>query len=280
MDSSSNPFRTCFVFWLMRRAIPVYVSVSVSSLCTVAGFDEVILCLDLSNVDMPFELVRDTYFPEVSRVVTPQQFFDEEALSIYSSLHGRFEVVNKADFFRIYALYRFGGFYCDTDTLALRSFRGLDVGTSYVSSEDGVHLSNGILYAEPGHPAFKFMYENFVERWQPDTFNLVGSKWFTELKEYFHVDWDRNHHYFINWQEWRKLFQPFPESVESLLAQDVFSVHLWGTTLSRNRVYPSPDYVRKRPETLFSKMVKFLAQRSTSLVCREMCGEDDALSHV
>jgi len=270
MASLSNLSKTCYLFWLVKGDVPLYVTVSVSSLCTVAGFDEVIMCLDVSEVDMSFEFVRETYFPEVTQVVTPQEFFEREALSIYSNLHGRYAVVNKADFFRIYALHRFGGFYCDADTLALRPFQSLVTGSSYISSEDGTHLSNGILFAEKGHKALKFMYENFTSRWQPNTFNLVGSQWFTELKEYFLVDWNRNHHYLISWQEWKKLFYPFSGEVEDLFAQEVFSVHLWGTTLRRNNFYLSPDYVRERPSTLFSKVVRFLSQKG-SIVCEELC---------
>jgi len=270
MDSLLSPFKTCFMFWLARGDVPLYVVVSVSSLCTVAGFDEVILCLDVSAVDMTSDFVRKTYFPEVSEVVSPEQFFDEEAFRVYKSLKGQYSVVNKADFFRIYALCRFGGFYCDVDTLVLKSFRALPVGETYVSSEDGARLSNGIVYARKGHPVFEFMLQHFTQRWQPNTFNLVGSQWYTELKEYFCVDWNKEHHYSIGWQEWKKLFQPFPHDIGELLRKDIFSLHLWGTTLRRNNFYLSPDFVKERPSTLFAKAVLYLAEKGSS-ICKELC---------
>ncbi len=267
MDLQLDPYKTCFMYWHLIKEVPVYTAVCVSSLATVGGFEELILCVDSSHLSL--QEVQNRYFPEVTRIVSPSDLLNKDALSTYNKLTGKYEAVNKADFFRVCVLYEYGGFYCDTDILALQPFQTLPLTETYVSAEDGTYLNNGLLFSLKGQSVFGYMLEYFLARWKPDSFNLVGPPWYTELKEYFNVNWDVKRHNMIHWKNWSRMFSPPPWEVENLIQQGVYSIHLWGSMLRRAGFSLSPDFVREQPNTPFSYCVKYLADKG-SLVCKEL----------
>ena len=237
----------CFTFWTGGN-VPDYFFDCLESLHFLGGLD-VVLCLDGPKLDR----VPVT-------VASLEDLLSHNELKVYRSLKGRFKEVNRADYFRIVVLAKYGGFYCDTDVFAIRPFSELvkDVST-YIASEDGLHLSNGIVYASSPHqPVFDYMYEHFLERYRPDTFNLVGPRWYSELVYMFDkVDYVSKRHYFVGWREFKKLFEPTSITVEELLQEGVYSVHLWGEMLRRTRFCVSDAH----PDSLFVKLTRYLESK-------------------
>lgn len=237
----------CFTFWT-GDSVPDYFFDCLESLRFLGGLD-VTLCLDgpkLNHVPIT--------------VVSLEDLLSRSELKVYRSLRGRYVRVNRADYFRVVVLAKYGGFYCDTDVFAIRPFSELVKGAStYIASEDGLHLSNGIVYAaSPHQPVFDYMYEHFLERYRPDTFNLVGPRWYSELVYMFDkVDYVSKRHYFVGWEEFKKLFEPTSVTVEELLQEDVYSIHLWGEMLRRTRFRVSNAH----PDSLFVKLTQYLESK-------------------
>lgn len=237
----------CFTFWT-GDDIPDYFLDCLKSLRFLGGLD-VVLCLDgpkLDNAPVTVTSLNDLFSPS--------------ELEVYRSLKGRYVRVNRADYFRIVVLKKYGGFYCDTDVFAIRPFSELVEGVStYIASEDGLYLNNSIMYASSPHqPVFDYMYEHFLERYRPDTFNLVGPRWYSELAYMFDkVVYTTKRHYYVKWQEFKKLFEPTTVTVEELLQSGVYSVHLWGEMLRRARFRVSDAH----PDSLFVKLTQYLKAR-------------------
>jgi len=266
----TNPFEICYMYWRINNQLPsLHIPVCVSSVVTQAGFKKVILCLDgfSDEAHQRQEFVRK-FFPEVKEVISPREFFDDEGYKTFLSLSGKFQTVNRADFFRIYALYKFGGFYIDTDIIVLKSFSDLNITDSYIAAEDDKHVNNCLMYAQKGHPVFRYLYENFLLRYQPDTFNLVGPPWLSEFKEELNVDSEIAHHFLIPWQEWNKIFEVSNLTVEEMLKTS-YSIHLWNSAMSRSKFLVTPVFIKEQPNTLFSRVVKYLSARG-SKVCQEL----------
>jgi len=58
--------------------------------------------------------------------------------------------MNTSDLWRMYFLYKLGGFYCDMDAVALRPWDDVMKSGWFVCSENNYHYSNGILGCPPG----------------------------------------------------------------------------------------------------------------------------------
>lgn len=93
-----------------------------------------------------------------------------------------------ADYIRIYALYKYGGIYLDSDVKTYRSFdpflnNRFFIGTEPLD-EDNVELESAIMGSEPGHPYLKECLEYYntleyvhgPEGWRTFTCPLIMSK--------------------------------------------------------------------------------------------------------
>jgi len=240
----------CFTFWTGDN-VPDYFFDCLESLHFLGGLD-VVLCLDGPKLELDHIPIT---------VASLEDLFSRSELEVYRSLKGRFVEVNRADYFRIVVLAKYGGFYCDTDVFAIRPFSELvkDGVSTYITAEDGLYLNNAVIYASSPHqPVFDYMYEHFLERYKPDTFNLVGPRWYSELVYMFDkVDYIPKRHYLVSWREFKKLFEPTSITVEELLQSGVYSIHLWGEMLRRARFRVSDAH----PDSLFVKLTQYLKSR-------------------
>jgi len=267
MDLRIEPSKRCFLYWYDAVDVPLYASICTSSLKVVGGFEELILC---TNALHPSDLKKlRQHFPDVTEIVLPSAILLPEMFETYKSLVGKYEAVNKADFYRICALYLYGGFYCDTDIFAIQPFQTLPLTESYISAEDTENLNNGLLFSTKGFSVFEYMIEHFMERWIPNSFNSVGPPWFTEFKDEFNVVWDVNRHNSIHWTNCSKIIASASIDVEELIKQGVYSIHLWGTSLRRLGIEINSTFIKQRPDSMFSSLVKFLAEKG-SLICQNL----------
>lgn len=78
-----------------------------------------------------------------------------------------------ADMVRMYAVYKYGGIYLDTDCLVYRSFNPLLKESCFIGKENSFHLEGGIMEnylsshcfgAEPGNEYIKRCYEFYCSR--------------------------------------------------------------------------------------------------------------------
>ncbi|RLF27732.1 MAG: hypothetical protein DRN14_05050 [Thermoplasmata archaeon] len=238
----------CVTFWVGDE-VPYYVRFSLLSLKHVAGFDEVVFFHDGTIPYRP---------PEGVTYVHAHDVLDSKAFSIYSKIKGRYEVTHKADFFRYYILSKLGGFYADVDQIAIQSFRTLPLRDSFLVAESVRGINNGMIYARQDHPVFTYMWQHFAERYNPNDFNCVGSRWLFEFRSKLNVSYDAKIFYPIPWQQWRCVFSDTPLSISDLQKLGVYSVHFWGEMMRRNGFEVSEEWEKEHPNTLFSKLVKFV----------------------
>lgn len=80
---------------------------------------------------------------------------------LYASARGAVQV---ADILRLDVLWRFGGFYVDTDCEPVRALDPLlELGDFIIGSEDGEHLSTGVIGATKEHPAIAAYIDALLE---------------------------------------------------------------------------------------------------------------------
>ena len=73
----------------------------------------------------------------------------------------------RADILRYHILYKYGGFYCDMDILAIKSFEPLCHGAGLivgVSNLPTIEANNAVMGAAPRHPVIKELKKNIVAR--------------------------------------------------------------------------------------------------------------------
>lgn len=89
-------------------------------------------------------------------------------------------VSEKSDFLRYELMVRFGGVYIDTDFECLRPIDPLLANTrSFMGTENGEHISVGIIGSVPGESPFSRIVENLRENWNPGSNASVNSgPWF------------------------------------------------------------------------------------------------------
>jgi len=190
-------------------------------------------------------------------VLSPQDVFDAEAYATYCALDGqRWKAVARSDFFSYYALHRFGGFYFDTDVIALRDFGSLPRSDSLVGREVPHIASIGVMYFEPGHPVLAALLADIRGTYRGG-FNDLGPRF---LSRHFGRLYLAPVQEFYPWS-YETWALPFGDdsnglSLEALRSQGVFAVHLWGEMMRRASFQPDRNWIRTHPRALFSQLAE------------------------
>lgn len=109
----------------------------------------------LGDAPMPHEY--NTYWARLMRLHPKWRFqtWHQPPVIINADLYDEVDsMASKADILRLELLYQLGGVYLDCDVEPLRSFDPLlEVGAFAGWEDNGKHLCNAVLGAEPCHPA-------------------------------------------------------------------------------------------------------------------------------
>jgi len=130
---------------------------------------------------------------------------------------------------RFHFLYDIGGWYCDTDAYAIQHFP--DIKWAIGSAEDKNLLSIGVMKLPTKHPILLKCIDKIQYNWG-------NVKVFTEAwKEYFNninPTVPNEMFYPWTWKEWNNIYKKI--SINDLINQKVYSIHLYHTMLKRNNI--------------------------------------------
>ena len=86
-----------------------------------------------------------------------------------------FMIAHISDAARLALLYKYGGFYSDLDTIAVKSFETLTKisGAGYLS-EDGPSLGNGFLHFTKEHAYLSYLMSEFQAEYNPHLWGVNG----------------------------------------------------------------------------------------------------------
>ena len=121
-----------------------------------------------------------------------------------------------SDIARAHILYEYGGLYVDCDFECLRPLNPL-MGQSFIGSEDGINLSNGLIYAATKRNLFLKRIISAMENFNPkaEATDSTGPRLYTRvLQQAPHSIkvYPPEFFYPVHWNEDRKLLEgPFPD---------------------------------------------------------------------
>lgn len=126
--------------------------------------------------------VKSTYIDVLRNIsnirivhVNPEDVFKGTPLeSWYQSparLQSPYVVAHLSDAMRLVLLWRYGGFYLDTDVVVQRSMLGLK---NAVGLEDDQNVANGVLVFDRGHPILLDAITRFPKRYKPSEWSTNG----------------------------------------------------------------------------------------------------------
>ena len=150
---------------------------------------------------------------------------------------------------RFHFLYKYGGWYCDTDAYAIQHFPEKEWAVCSAETED--LLSIGVLKIPKNHPIMMNCINDIQYNWG-------NVKVFTKAyKEHFgHTKGTVPYKMFYpwTWKNWSYVYSNM--SIGDLINDGVYSVHLYHTMLKR----VGAKYCKK-PDTLLMELIEFAEEK-------------------
>lgn len=146
-------------------------------------------------------------------------------------------------------LYKYGGWYSDTDAIALKEWPDIEW---VICGEDFDILSTGVINIPPGQEMFLDMINNIEYIWgNVDIFNKYYSDHIGNTKETI----DSQLFYPLKWREWRYLL-----SVMSI--PDIYSIHLYHTMFEKyDTINNIEDVLLRNPDLMLSQILKKVIEK-------------------
>lgn len=155
---------------------------------------------------------------------------------------------------RFIFLYRYGGWYADTDAVAIRPWPDKEW---VVCGEDGKTLSTGVIKVPPGQKMFIGMVGDMKTEWG----NVgVFNKHYMEAMGNTNSTVNNKLFYPFKWNEWNNLLSNME------VPEDVYSVHLYHTMFERSGVIDKVDqYIKHNASSIIGGMDRMIRRADTTL---------------
>ncbi|KAM9311469.1 lactosylceramide 4-alpha-galactosyltransferase [Gastrophryne carolinensis] len=182
-------------------------------------------------------------FPNVDFVPLDfKKLFEDTPLSTwYSDVENNKELVDYptlSDACRLAILWKMGGVYLDTDFVILKNLKNI---TNAMGMQSSYTLNGAFLTFQPQHKFIKLCMKDFVGNYNYWIYGHQGPQLLTRMFKrlcYIHRLRERKScrgvnvlpkeaFYPIDWQDWRKYFEPIDPMEMKALLKDSYGVHLW-----------------------------------------------------
>lgn len=100
--------------------------------------------------------------PEYKFMLWNKNTFDVNQTTFTRQAYNEKKWAFVSDYVRIYALYKYGGWYLDTDVEILKPLATFECNRLVIGTDDGGYLAGALIGSEPGHPYLKAML-NYYE---------------------------------------------------------------------------------------------------------------------
>ena len=189
------------------------------------------------DTDAWFDIRHQTIVGDADHIFNVDKFIDKG---------GNFQTASAL--WRFHFLFDKGGWYCDTDAYAIQHFEDRLWAVCSAESKEKNLLSIGVLKVPPRHALFLDCINNVQSTWG-------NVKVFTKaFQNYFnHVQPTVPNEMFYpwTWEKWDNIYKRI--SMDDLIEQGVYSVHLYHTMIKRH-----DGLYEKKPNTLLKELIEFI----------------------
>lgn len=95
--------------------------------------------------------------PQYEFVLWNEDSFDVNQTLFTQQAYSKKKWAFVSDYVRIYALYKYGGWYLDTDVEIVKPLSPFENNRLVMGTDDGGYLAGALIGSEPGHPYWKTM---------------------------------------------------------------------------------------------------------------------------
>ena len=190
-------------------------------------------------------IVRLVFDPATFFMGTPLEGWIANSLE-WISKHGNW-YSHSTDLFRSAALWRFGGWYLDTDVIVVKPLSGLRNCVAEQGGEDHA-INNAISHFERGHAGLEAVMAHIRDNYNPEDWVSAGPGAITQVLSWWplkNCDDDPNCITVLPARAFFPLFftedlvgAPLSDEAEQSVLKDSYAVHLWNKLSSRTGLVP------------------------------------------
>nr|XP_033806571.1 lactosylceramide 4-alpha-galactosyltransferase [Geotrypetes seraphini]XP_033806572.1 lactosylceramide 4-alpha-galactosyltransferase [Geotrypetes seraphini]XP_033806573.1 lactosylceramide 4-alpha-galactosyltransferase [Geotrypetes seraphini]XP_033806574.1 lactosylceramide 4-alpha-galactosyltransferase [Geotrypetes seraphini] len=149
-----------------------------------------------------------------------------------------------SDACRLAIMWKYGGFYLDTDFIVLKNLKNL---TNSLGIQSNYLLNGAFLSFEQGHKFIEICMQDFVDNYNAWIWGHQGPQLYTRVfKKWCSIKRLRDRRvchgvstlppeafYPIRWQDWMKYFEAITTTDFNKLFQNTYAAHVWNTKSQR-----------------------------------------------